>query len=165
MKMFFLFCFLFSFAFSQTRPTGGTGPKIESDLAISQTLSPLDLILSERVKKNYDFCDITIPRSENFDIYQLYVTLVTLNLYRTFEVKNSISYSFEKKCGLGPFHLTTQMACLLEGTDRDLNLFVSNRFAIQYLKNVFQLNDEEAKNMLNFLIEVNLSLQDLHSIN
>jgi hypothetical protein len=163
MKLIFIFCFLLSFASAQTRPTGGTGPKFDFEL-ISQVLSPLDFLISTRVKENYAKCGITLTRSEHFNIYKVYVTLSTLNLLKSMQEIKFHKYSFEFDCVKGSITLNNQMSCLLEGTDQNLNYFVSHPFSTEYLQTVYNLRPEEAKSVMDFLFKVNLSLKDRKGI-
>lgn len=164
MKMIFFFCFLLTFAFAQTRPTGGTGPKIDSDLSISQTLGPLDLLISERVKQNYDKCGLAISRPENFNIYQVYVTIMTLKVLNSIQDLQIHKNSYKQDCGINSIPMIIEMSCLFEGTDQNLSLFVTNPYSVKYLENEYHLQPEEAKRMMNVFLNIFLSLKDVHSI-
>lgn len=154
MKFLLVFSLVICFAFAQSRPTGGTGPHIA--MSDYQLLSSFEYIISERIKENYYTCGISIPKPNQFSIYEVSILLQKLNLLKIFQEINVHQYPGQD-CLMTVVPLSTQMSCLLQGTDYYLNIFVNHPYSIQYLQKKFNLEYKEAKDVMQFLMMMKLS--------
>ena len=147
------------FSWSQTRPTGGTGPDIEIEITNHSALNANDLIISEKVEKNYARCGLMLSQPKEFDIYQVYLILNSLSFLNTFKTITFKQHHTPMECPPGTITLDPMMRCLLDGSKEYLGLFVNNPHAKKYLQMQYNLNSKEANDITEFFIMVHRSLE------
>lgn len=146
------------FSWSQTRPTGGTGPDAELEITNQLALNANDLLISEKVEKNYARCGLGFSKPKDVDIYQLYLILNSLSFLKTFNTVTFKQHHTPLECSPGTVHLDPMMRCLLEGSEEHLSRFVNNAHAKRYLQMQYSLKPKEASDIAEFLYMVHRSL-------
>ncbi len=160
MPFFLLFILVLSPSWSQTRPTGGTGPDIDNPVTRVTSLGGMDLLISENFDKQFDHCGLKITKPGTLNIYQIYLTLYPLNFLNSLTALKLYQLQLEPECSVGTHHVNPTMKCLFHGSEVYLNSFVDDRETHKYLEDQYNLTHKEANAMVEFFKMISLSIRD-----